>query len=111
MKNKSFSEYQKEVLRIVEKFNFNWSNYVQYIHLVEEVAELGEALTVHEGDRKSGGGEKALADHNDIKEELGDILFTVLQIANQLNVDLGETLEETFKRYSGKLEKLNEYHT
>ena len=75
MTSKSLSELQKEVKEWAEKFNFRWSNYVQYIHLVEEVAELGEALTVQRGDRKAGPGESALADHSDPKEELGDVLF------------------------------------
>jgi len=63
---KFFKQYQKEVAELVKKFNFNWSVYVQYIHLVEEVGELGETLTVMQGDRQVGSGEKALADHGDI---------------------------------------------
>lgn len=56
---KTLKQYQKEVSELVKQFNFNWSLYVQYIHLVEEVGELGEALTVKEGDRQVGSGEKA----------------------------------------------------
>ena len=106
MTNKSLTEYQTVVQNVAEQFNFNWSNYVQYIHLVEEVAELGEALTVHQGDRAAGSGEKAQADHADPKEELGDILFTVIQLANQLGVNLEEVMDETFQRYDKKLKKL-----
>ncbi len=106
MKLETFFGLQKEVQECVEKFNFNWTNYVQYIHLVEEVAELGEALTVHQGDRKAGSGENALADHHDTREELGDVLFNVIQIANQLNLNLDEVMEETFARYEEKLKRL-----
>jgi len=106
MTSKSLSELQKKVKECTEKFNFNWSHYVQYIHLVEEVAELGEALTVQQGDRKAGSGESALADHNDLKEELGDVLFNVVQVANQLNLNLDEVIEETFTHYEKKLENL-----
>ena len=106
MSSKSLTELQKEVKECAEKFNFGWSDYVQYIHLVEEVAELGEALTVQAGDRKAGSGESALADHTDPKEELGDVLFTVMQLANQLNVNLDEVMQKTFIRYEKKLENL-----
>lgn len=106
MNSKTLSELQKKVKECAEKFNFGWSNYVQYIHLVEEVAELGEALTVQQGDRDAGSGESALADHNDPKEELGDVLFTVMQLANQLDVNLEEVLEKTFNHYDHKLENL-----
>lgn len=109
MTSKSLSELQKEVKACVEGFNFAWSDYVQYIHLVEEVAELGEALTVQQGDRKAGSGEDALADHNDVKEEIGDVLFNVVQIANQLNLNLDEVMERTFTRYEKKLANLKKH--
>ena len=103
---KTLNEYQKNVKKIAQEFNFNWTRYVQFIHLVEEVAELGEALTVFNGDRKAGKGEAALADHSNIEEELGDILFSVLELANQLKLDTSIVLDETFERYKEKLEKL-----
>lgn len=103
---KTLKDYQKQTQEIIDKFDFNWSTYVQYIHLVEEVAELGEAITVNNGDRKSGSGEKALADHSDIAEEIGDSLFSVIAVANKLNIDSAEALEAAFKRYQNKLDKL-----
>ncbi|MBI4129968.1 hypothetical protein HY468_01480, partial [Candidatus Roizmanbacteria bacterium] len=78
-------DFQKKAAELIIKFNFNWSTYVEFIHLVEEVGELGEALTVYEGDRKAGNGKRALADHNDTEEEIGDVLFTLLILSNQLN--------------------------
>ncbi len=103
---KTLDEYQKAVKKIAQEFNFNWTTYVQFIHLVEEVAEFGEALTVFNGDRKAGEGKAALADHSDIEEELGDILFSVLELSNKLNLDTSIVLEKALKRYEGKLEKL-----
>jgi NTP pyrophosphatase (non-canonical NTP hydrolase) len=105
--DKSLNGYQNKIKDVAESFKFGWSNYVQYAHLVEEVAELGEAITVHEGDRKAGSGEAALADHSDVKEEIGDIFFTLGQISNQLGVKLEDAMDSTFVRYQKKLEKLN----
>lgn len=105
---KTLKDYQNEVKELTKKFNFNWSNYVQYIHLIEEVGELGEALTVYKGDRKEGTGKKALADHCDLEEEFGDILFTLLELSSQLNFDLTTALEKTFERYNRKLNKSKE---
>lgn len=104
---KTLKDYQSEVKELSKKFNFNWSSYLQFIHLVEEVGELGEALTVHKGDRIAGTGKKALADHSDLEEEFGDVLFTLLELGNQLNFDLTSSLDKTFKRYNKKLNKLN----
>ena len=103
MKMGRLHEYQKEVGACAKKFKFHWSNYVQFMHLVEEVGELGEAITVCEGDRKSGSGNQALADHADVHEELGDVLFALLQLGNQLKVNAEEALAATLKRYEKKL--------
>ena len=100
-------ELQNEVKKKVEQFDFNWSTYVQYIHLIEEVGELGEALTVHSGDRKAGEGTSALADHNDPREEIGDVIFTTVAIANELGINLSEIMKVTFERYERKLARLN----
>lgn len=103
----TIKDSQHKVRDIVKAFNFNWSSYVQYIHLVEEVGELGEALTVHHGDRKSGNGDQALADHSSVEEEVGDVLFTLTELSNQLNLDLAIVLEKTIIRYKKKLLRLN----
>ena len=105
--SKTLEEIQRETDEIVKSFNFDWSLYVQYVHLVEEVAELGEAITVHTGDRKAGSGEKALADHDNIVEEIGDSLFSVIAVANKLGVDCNEALNEAFVRYKKKLDNLS----
>ena len=94
---------QQQVRKVVNKFGFQWSDYVQYIHLVEEVGELGEALTVHLGDRQAGSGSEALADHADVKEELGDVFFNLLEIANRLDISMDEVYQETLQRYEKKL--------
>lgn len=104
---KSLSQLQKEVEEIDKEFNFNWPLYVRFIHLVEEIGEVGEALTVYQKDRKAGLGSAALADHSNIEEELGDVLFSVFDIANQLKFNLNDVLEKTFARYKKKLEKLS----
>lgn len=106
MSQKTLKDFQKQTQEIIDRFNFDWSTYVQYIHLVEEVAELGEAITVSQGDRKSGSGEQALADHADLIEEIGDSLFSVIAVANKLGIDSTEALDEAFKRYEIKLQKL-----
>ena len=103
---KTLDEYQKIVKKIAQEFNFNWITYIQFIHLVEEVGELGEALTVKEEDRQMGSGEKAQADHGNIEEEFGDVLFTLMELANKYNISLSKMMDDTFKRYEVKLQKI-----
>ncbi len=102
----TLNDHQSKIKKIVDEFDFRWSLYVQYIHLIEETAELGEAITVYKGDRKAGSGEAALADHADLKEEIGDLLFSILAIANELNINTEQALKLAYSRYKRKLNKL-----
>jgi len=105
MDSKTVEQVQKEIHEWTRDKGFKWSLYVQYIHLVEEIGELGESLTVFQGDRKQGSGEKALADHGNVEEEIGDSLFAIISIANELKLDIGKILDETFVRYDTKMKK------
>lgn len=99
----------KEIQSIVKKWTdekgFRWSDYAHYCHLVEEIGELGEALTVEKGERQKGSGEKGLADHANLPEEIGDVFFTLVSFANRFDIDLDICLESTLKRYDSKIRK------
>ena len=96
---------QKIVKNWVKTKGFKWSAYAEFCHLVEEVGELGEALTVKQGERQAGSGYEGLADHSDLEEEIGDILFSLIGIANRFNIDLENCFNSTIKRYDKKVDK------
>lgn len=66
MKNTSLKDAPQIVKDWTGKYGFKWSTYAAYCHLVEELGELGEAITVAQGERKAGSGEESLADHSDM---------------------------------------------
>src|ERR1700675_2702694 len=72
-----------------------WSPLSQYARLAEEVGELGRELNFRFGDKprasKDAGGS--------IPDELGDVLFIVVLLANDLGIDLASTLVATLKKY------------
>ena len=106
MTNITLSELQKIIAEWVKKNNFGWSNYAAYCHLVEEVGELGESITVASGERKAGSGAQALADHTNVSEELGDVLFSLIDISNRYNIDLNKCFKNTIVRYNQKVTML-----
>ena len=66
--------------------------------LVEEVGELSRELN-----HQFGGKLKRPEDiHDRTREELGDIFFTLVVLANQLEVDLGEALGEVLQKYQSR---------
>lgn len=63
--------------------------------LTEEVGELARELNHRFGDKPK----KASDDVRDVAEELGDILFVVAALANQLDVDLSASFAQVMKKY------------
>ena len=72
-----------------------WSPLSQYARLAEEVGELGRQLNFEFGDKprtdKDAGGS--------VTDELGDVLFVVMLLANDLGIDLVEALSGTLEKY------------
>jgi NTP pyrophosphatase (non-canonical NTP hydrolase) len=72
-----------------------WSPLSQYARLAEEVGELGRELNFEFGDKpraaKDTGGS--------ITDELGDVLFIVVLLANYLDIDLVSALRGTLEKY------------
>jgi NTP pyrophosphatase (non-canonical NTP hydrolase) len=72
-----------------------WSPLSQYARLAEEVGELGRELNFRFGDKP-----RAAKDADgSIADELGDVLFIVILLANYLGVDLASTLAATLEKY------------
>jgi NTP pyrophosphatase (non-canonical NTP hydrolase) len=77
-----------------------WSPLSQYARLAEEVGELGRELNFRFGDKP-----RAAKDANgSIADELGDVLFIVILLANYLGVDLASTLAATLGKYDRRVQ-------
>ena len=73
-----------------------WSPLSQYARLAEEVGELGRELNLRFGDKPL-----AIKDEGgSITDELGDVLFIVVLLANHLGVNLHDALTETLQKYA-----------
>ncbi len=72
-----------------------WSPLSQYARLAEEVGELGRELNFRFGDKartqKDASGSPT--------DELGDVLFIVVLLANDLGIDLVTALSATLRKY------------
>lgn len=68
---------------------------VNLARLVEEVGELARELNHRFGPKRKKDSEPP----GDVADELGDILFVLVVLANQLGVRLDEALERTLAKY------------
>jgi NTP pyrophosphatase (non-canonical NTP hydrolase) len=66
--------------------------------LVEEVGELARIITRTYGDQSFKDGENA----NALPEEIADVLFVLVCIANQTGVDLQKAMEASFEKKNSR---------
>jgi NTP pyrophosphatase (non-canonical NTP hydrolase) len=77
-----------------------WSPLSQYARLAEEVGELGRELNFQFGDKPRAAKDAA----GSIADELGDVLFIIVLLANYLGIDLASALSATVKKYEARAE-------
>ena len=75
-----------------------WPPLANLARLVEEVGELARLMNHHFGPKKK----KPDEAEQDLAEELGDILFVLLVLANEQKIDLGEALERVLEKYRAR---------
>jgi len=72
-----------------------WPPLVNLARLMEEVGELARELNHRFGDKTK----KPEEPEQDLALELADILFVLLVLANQQEIDLGGALERVLEKY------------
>jgi NTP pyrophosphatase (non-canonical NTP hydrolase) len=75
-----------------------WSPLSQYARLAEEVGELGRELNFQFGDKPRTAKDAA----GSTADELGDVLFIVILLANYLGMDLASALAATLEKYESR---------
>ena len=96
--NKENEVYRKsaDLHNLASKNSFNWPSKKSCLDKVEEeLLELKMALLKN--------------DKNNIKEELGDIIFTLNSFAHLNGIDITESLEKANKKFEARFQRLQEY--
>ncbi|USS41312.1 hypothetical protein NF865_03725 [Thermococcus aggregans] len=84
---------QREVDRVIKSFGGYWEPFEMLAAVVEELGELSREMLKLEGIKEKGEKDK-------VKEELGDVLFALLCIANYYGIDVEKALLDTISKYS-----------
>ena len=87
---------QEKVDAFVEDFGGYWGELSMMTRLVEEMGELARSMNIKFGDKKA----KFEGDGGDLKEEVADVFFTIITIANKLEINLEEVLEKKIIKYN-----------
>lgn len=95
---KTLKEIQKVIDEWILKHGGYWPPLSMLSGIIEELGELSREINYLEGfkPKKS---LKPPKKESFIGEELGDLLFSIICLANHYKVDLNEKVHKTFKKY------------
>ncbi|WP_267623950.1 nucleotide pyrophosphohydrolase [Enterococcus faecium] len=96
-KKRSLYSMQQEVDEYIQQFKVGYfSQLAQMARLTEEVGELAREVNHTYGEKSK----KASEPVNSVAEELGDVLFVTMIMANSLNIDLTEVFEKNMEKFN-----------
>ena len=94
------NEAQKKVQLFCKKNNLSSSAEHRVLDVVSELGELSKEIL-----KASSYGKSSYVSNEKIKLELGDVLFSLITLANSLDVNLEAALETVLKKYEKRIEK------
>lgn len=93
-------QLQAKVEAFVKQYGLETGEAVRYMDLVSEVGELGKALLV--GTRY---GTAPIQKTQNLEEEVGDCLFSLLALSHSLKIDGALALEQVLEKYITRFSK------
>jgi len=97
MHEKKMKEMQKEVDTYIGQFKEGYfSPLAMMARLTEEMGELAREINHTYGEKPK----KSTEEEKLIEEELGDVLFVMICLANSLNIDLQEAHDMVMKKFN-----------
>lgn len=95
--NQSLHSMQEEVDTYIQQFKTGYfSPLSQMARLTEEVGELAREINHYYGEKPKKSDEKPKT----VSEELGDVLFVTMIMANSLDIDLTEAFQKNMEKFN-----------
>src|SRR5512133_2558000 len=95
----SFAEAQKEVDAWISQFEEGyWKPLSMLARVTEEVGELARLLNHEYGEKPKKPGEPP----QEIGEEIADVVFVLLSLANSLDIDMDEAFARVMTKYRSR---------
>ena len=95
----SFAEIEEKIDHIIEKSGGYWSPSWLLAAITEEIGEVSKELQLLEGLRPNKEGSKVR-----LKEEIGDVFFTLVCLARASKIDIISALNDTIVKYGKRIE-------
>ena len=88
---------QEKVNELIKKYNLESSVEIRFIDLISELGELGKEIL-----KGNDYGKKEFCNTENIESEIGDTFFSLICVANGLNIDLQSALDNVFNKYENR---------
>ncbi|MBV7390014.1 MULTISPECIES: nucleotide pyrophosphohydrolase [Enterococcus] len=97
MEQKTLAKMQIEVDQYIQQFKTGYfSPLAQMARLTEEVGELAREINHYYGEKPKKDTEAIIS----VEEELGDVLFVTLIMANSLDIDLTKSFNQNMAKFN-----------
>lgn len=98
------SSLQHEVLSFVKQNNLQTSVQIRLLDLVSEIGELSKEVL-----KGSNYGKKELKNTENLFDEFGDVLFSLICIANNTDIDLEKALNTALNKYRKRFKENGQF--
>ena len=95
MSNRNLNDMQNIVEEMIKKYDLDSPVELRYIDLTSEIGELGKEIL-----KSSNYGKTNFEKTEELKLEIGDVLFSLICTANCLDIDLSEALDNVLEKYN-----------
>lgn len=96
MREKTMAELQREVDAYISQFKEGYFSPLALVaRLAEELGELAREINHHFGEKPK----KTTEPEKTIEEEIGDLLFVLICLANSLDIDLTEAHDFVMEKF------------
>ena len=93
-------DIQEKVKGMIKKYNLESSNEIRFIDLTSEIGELGKEIL-----KGNDYGRKEFSNTDNIESEIGDVLFSLICLANGMNISLEKAISNVLKKYENRFLK------
>jgi len=93
-------ELQNKIKKFCKHYDMEYSVETRVLDTLSELGEVAKEIL-----KSSDYGRKTIECSNELKYELGDVLFSLITIANTFDIDLEESLNLVLDKYERRLQK------
>ncbi|MCA9392490.1 MazG-like family protein [candidate division WWE3 bacterium] len=94
------SEIQEKVKKFTQEYDMENPPEHRVLDLVSEIGETAKELL-----KMSQYGREPLKYRENVLDELGDVMYSLITVANYFNVDLDKSLDKVLEKYERRIRK------